>query len=102
MNPQSATNTNTNTNTVKFRIPQFILAGSILAAVSVFAVSQGEDHTAAPKPAIVLDAKPLSRDAKLRQRMGEAGRERVMERFTQAAMAGKHIQLYERILADRR
>jgi glycosyltransferase involved in cell wall biosynthesis len=34
--------------------------------------------------------------------MGEAGRKRVASRFTQAAMAEKHIELYERIRADRR
>jgi serine protease Do len=61
MNPQSANDSNKS----KFRVPQFILAGSILAAVSVFAVSQGDNKPAAQNPAIVLDAKPLSRDAKL-------------------------------------
>jgi serine protease Do len=61
MNPQTATKS----NKPKSRVPQFILAGSILAAVSVFAVSQGGDGPAAQKPAIVLDAKPLGRDAKL-------------------------------------
>jgi hypothetical protein len=29
--------------------------------------------------------------------MGEAGRKRVAERFTQQAMAERHIELYERI-----
>jgi glycosyltransferase involved in cell wall biosynthesis len=29
--------------------------------------------------------------------MGEAGRKRVAERFTQRAMAERHIELYERI-----
>ncbi len=43
----------------------------------------------------------LGHDAELRRRMGEAGRQRVLERFTQAAMAGKHIELYERIRAER-
>jgi glycosyltransferase involved in cell wall biosynthesis len=43
----------------------------------------------------------LSRDPTLRKRMGEAGRKRVAGRFTQTAMAEKHIQLYERIRADR-
>ena len=33
--------------------------------------------------------------------MGEAGRKRVAERFTQSVMAEKHIALYERILAER-
>jgi rhamnosyl/mannosyltransferase len=41
----------------------------------------------------------LSRDSARRRAMGEAGRKRVAERFTQAAMAEKHIQLYERIRA---
>lgn len=63
MNPQPATTSNS--KTAKFRVPQFILAGSILAAVSVFAVTQNEDQKDSHKPAIVLDAKPLSRDAKL-------------------------------------
>jgi serine protease Do len=61
MNPQPVNNP---TNR-KFRVPQFILAGSILAAVSVFAVTHGEDLKDSHKPAIVLDSKPLSRDAKL-------------------------------------
>jgi hypothetical protein len=34
--------------------------------------------------------------------MGEAGRKRVVERFTQATMAQKHIELYEKIRGDRR
>jgi len=29
--------------------------------------------------------------------MGEAGRRRVQERFTQTTMAARHIELYERI-----
>jgi glycosyltransferase involved in cell wall biosynthesis len=41
----------------------------------------------------------LSRDAGRRRVMGEAGRRRVAERFTQSAMAEKHIELYQRILA---
>src|SRR5689334_6326264 len=41
----------------------------------------------------------LSRDASRRQTMGEAGRKRVAERFTQSAMAEKHIALYQRVLA---
>jgi glycosyltransferase involved in cell wall biosynthesis len=40
----------------------------------------------------------LSRDSARRASMGEAGRKRVAERFTQAAMAAKHIELYQRIL----
>jgi len=39
----------------------------------------------------------LSRDAARRRTMGEAGRRRVAERFTQAAMAERHIDLYQRI-----
>jgi hypothetical protein len=31
--------------------------------------------------------------------MGEAGRKRVAERFTQSAMAEKHIALYQRVLS---
>ena len=30
---------------------------------------------------------------------GDAGRKRVAERFTQTAMAEKHIELYERVIA---
>jgi glycosyltransferase involved in cell wall biosynthesis len=52
-------------------------------------------------PALAEALERLSRDAPLRHRMGEAGRQRVLERFTQAAMAEKHIELYERIRADR-
>jgi hypothetical protein len=33
--------------------------------------------------------------------MGEAGRKRVQERFTQTAMASRHIELYQRIHAGR-
>jgi glycosyltransferase involved in cell wall biosynthesis len=43
----------------------------------------------------------LSHDPARRRKMGEAGRKRVAERFTQAAMAEKHIELYERIRAGR-
>jgi rhamnosyl/mannosyltransferase len=43
----------------------------------------------------------LSRDPERRRKMGEAGRKRVAEHFTQAAMAEKHIGLYERIRAQR-
>jgi glycosyltransferase involved in cell wall biosynthesis len=52
-------------------------------------------------PALAQALETLSRDAALRQRMGDAGRQRVLERFTQAAMAEKHIELYERIRAER-
>jgi rhamnosyl/mannosyltransferase len=43
----------------------------------------------------------LAHDPKLRRTMGEAGRKRVAEQFTQSAMAERHIALYERILAER-
>jgi hypothetical protein len=33
--------------------------------------------------------------------MGEAGRRRVNERFTQSMMASRHIELYEKIRALR-
>jgi hypothetical protein len=33
--------------------------------------------------------------------MGEAGRRRVAERFTQSMMAERHVELYERIRALR-
>jgi glycosyltransferase involved in cell wall biosynthesis len=39
----------------------------------------------------------LSRDGARRRAMGEAGRKRVAEKFTQTAMATRHIELYERI-----
>jgi rhamnosyl/mannosyltransferase len=44
----------------------------------------------------------LSHDPALRKKMGEAGRERVASKFTQTAMAEKHLALYERIRADRK
>jgi rhamnosyl/mannosyltransferase len=44
----------------------------------------------------------LARDPALRKKLGEAGRQRVASRFTQAAMAEKHIALYERIRAARK
>lgn len=53
-------------------------------------------------PALAQALETLSRDAALRQRMGEAGRQRVLERFTQAAMADQHVKLYERILGERK
>jgi glycosyltransferase involved in cell wall biosynthesis len=43
----------------------------------------------------------LARDPALRKRMGETGRKRVQSKFTQAAMAEKHIALYERIRGGR-
>ena len=53
-------------------------------------------------PALAEALETLSRDAALRQRMGEAGRQRVLERFTQGAMAEQHVKLYERILGERK
>jgi glycosyltransferase involved in cell wall biosynthesis len=44
----------------------------------------------------------LSRDSTRRQAMGQAGRKRVAERFTQSAMAEAHIELYQRILSASR
>src|SRR5215210_1283347 len=48
-------------------------------------------------PALARALETLSRDAAKRRNMGDAGRKRVLERFTQTAMAEKHIQLYEKI-----
>ena len=48
-------------------------------------------------PALARALETLSRDAGRRRSMGEAGRTRVAERFTQHAMALRHIELYERI-----
>jgi rhamnosyl/mannosyltransferase len=39
----------------------------------------------------------LSHDPARRRTMGEAGRRRVQERFTQTSLAARHIELYERI-----
>jgi glycosyltransferase involved in cell wall biosynthesis len=52
-------------------------------------------------PALAQALETLSHDPELRRKMGEAGRKRVAERFTQAAMAEKHIGLYERIRTQR-
>jgi glycosyltransferase involved in cell wall biosynthesis len=51
-------------------------------------------------PALARALEVLSRDADRRRSMGEAGRARVVERFTQAAMAERHIELYQRIRAS--
>jgi glycosyltransferase involved in cell wall biosynthesis len=48
-------------------------------------------------PALARALETLSRDPARRRSMGEAGRRRVAERFTQQAMAERHIELYERI-----
>jgi glycosyltransferase involved in cell wall biosynthesis len=53
-------------------------------------------------PALAQALETLGRDAARRRAMGEAGRKRVHEQFTQAAMAERHIELYERIRAGRR
>ena len=52
-------------------------------------------------PALAQALETLSHDPEQRRKMGEAGRKRVAEQFTQAAMAEKHIGLYERIRAQR-
>jgi serine protease Do len=59
------TQPNTNNRSSSIRLPRFILAGSILAAVSVFAVTQAVENENSNKPAIVLDAKPLSHETKM-------------------------------------
>jgi rhamnosyl/mannosyltransferase len=51
-------------------------------------------------PALARALETLSRDSGRRRTMGEAGRKRVTERFTQTAMAERHIELYERIRAS--
>ena len=48
-------------------------------------------------PALAHALESLSHDPERRRKMGEAGRKRVADRFTQTAMAEKHIELYERI-----
>src|SRR5215217_5855551 len=59
------TQPNTNNRSSSIRVPRSILAGSILAMVSVFAVTQAVENNEASKPAIVLDAKPLSTEVKM-------------------------------------
>jgi rhamnosyl/mannosyltransferase len=53
-------------------------------------------------PALAQALETLSRDPDRRRAMGEAGRRRVAERFTQGAMAERHIELYERIVVSRK
>jgi glycosyltransferase involved in cell wall biosynthesis len=48
-------------------------------------------------PALANALEALSYDPARRRTMGEAGRRRVQERFTQTTMAARHIELYERI-----
>src|SRR5688500_12179985 len=48
-------------------------------------------------PALARALETLCRDPARRRSMGEAGRKRVAERFTQQAMAERHIELDERI-----
>ena len=43
----------------------------------------------------------LSQDPARRHTLGEAGRRRVSEQFTQSVMAERHIELYERIRTPR-
>src|SRR5688572_30063099 len=60
------TQPNPNSNNSPRRFPRFILAGSILAAVSVLAVTEAvENHQEASKPAVVIDARPLSNETKM-------------------------------------
>ena len=44
----------------------------------------------------------LARDPLLRERMGASGRRRVDEHFTRRLMVERHIELYERLVADRK
>ena len=53
-------------------------------------------------PALAHALETLSRDPARRRTMGEAGRQRVAERFTQTVMAERHIELYERDPGPRR
>jgi glycosyltransferase involved in cell wall biosynthesis len=39
----------------------------------------------------------LAGDARLRERLGRAGRERVRQRFTMTAMVDAHLELYRRV-----
>jgi glycosyltransferase involved in cell wall biosynthesis len=52
-------------------------------------------------PALAAALERLAGDAALRRRMGEAGRQRVKERFTRERMAAAHVALYERVLGGR-
>ena len=52
-------------------------------------------------PALAQALESLSRDAARRRTMGEAGRRRVNERFTQSVMAERHIELYQRLRAGK-
>ncbi len=52
-------------------------------------------------PALAYALETLCRDPARRRNMGEAGRRRVNERFTQSMMASRHIELYEKIRALR-
>lgn len=42
----------------------------------------------------------LARDPLLRERLGAAGRRRVQEQFTQRMMTARHLELYERVIAE--
>jgi rhamnosyl/mannosyltransferase len=52
-------------------------------------------------PALANALEALCHDPARRRTMGEAGRRRVQERFTQTAMAERHIGLYQRIRASK-
>lgn len=43
----------------------------------------------------------LARDPLLRERMGAAGRRRVQDHYTRMTMVERHVELYERLIADR-
>ena len=43
----------------------------------------------------------LQEDAALRARLSAAGRQRVLDRFTQASIAGQTVAVYERVLRER-
>jgi glycosyltransferase involved in cell wall biosynthesis len=68
-------------------------------------VADGETGLLVPprQPAALAEAAArLLRDEALARRMGQAGRERVLARFTAEAMARKTMALYEELLARKR
>jgi rhamnosyl/mannosyltransferase len=50
--------------------------------------------------ALAQALRTLAHDPELRRRMGQAGQRRVVEQFTQSAMAERHVALYQRILDE--
>ena len=50
--------------------------------------------------ALAQALRTLAQDPELRRRLGQAGQRRVVEHFTQSAMAERHIALYQRILDE--